>query len=195
MPSHLDEDDKLVARTKALKDGLVTLEDLQGNSAVDLLAKAGAKQHKAVGHLHAAACDRKTIAVLVQKMQAHIWELYIEKAAPESWLADLSDTSPVAHQQPDVYVEDDDQYDYDPFVDVGACTSKSNVQQGSDGSLSASAQVNINNGAVDAGATNLNAMQKYPNFGWRLSCGGQDECLTIRPPARRTISQMATNGR
>jgi len=63
MLSHLGEEGKEAAKEKAIRDGLVSEADIEGNDAADVLAKAGVDMHESNNHHAEAARDRKTLTI------------------------------------------------------------------------------------------------------------------------------------
>ena len=75
------------------------------------LAKQGALAHASARDAGHYASDAKRIARIVQKMQAHIWELFVHSADEDSKAADKVDSGHCAHAQEPVLHDFETDYD------------------------------------------------------------------------------------
>ena len=155
MPSHLAEKGNEVKREKYLSRGTVVAEDILGNDGADDLAKSGACKHTPIGHIINAAADRRTTAIIFQKMYVHIWDKHLQGCDQETLKANAADMEEMhrmmlATQSYDAY--DDD---YDPFsIEEEPVHTNSNHEQPAhdDGDI-----IKI---------PTENVYERYPAYGW-----------------------------
>ena len=119
MPSHLDEEKHISKREKALKDGLVTVQDIDGNAAADALAKLGAAQHDDISAHVETAANRATVTVLAQKMYLAIWNAHLDAAHEEQIRVNEQEANCLDQLCSNMmYEAGDDIYDYDPYEEI-----------------------------------------------------------------------------
>jgi hypothetical protein len=124
MPSHLGESGKEKEKAKAIHNGLVNEEDINGNEEADALAKAGAEKHADNRHHAAAARDRRAITIIVQKMMLQVWEAFLDKSDDAIKEACKGDDEDIYQMLLKAEFEATDEYDtYDPFgaIDQEGC--------------------------------------------------------------------------
>ena len=180
MPAHLDEKEKVKQRDAAIAAGIVTQEDIDGNVAADLLAKKGAEQHDSNGQAYLIAQDARRLAIVVHKMQAHIWELFVQSSHDDVACADTADSSYNQHIPDPAIYEHEGMYDYDPFCD----TEVPSGTQDSDEERQAT---------TDHACLTL--QQKYPDYGWNARTGEKDAKLQICIPDDDAINNLHRNGK
>ena len=120
IPSHLNDKGNESQKCKALQDDIACEEDIIGNDEADKLADRGTAQHEDIRHVVNAARDRRQITIVAQKMMLNIWELYIAKSDPQTRQCNEADEHDIEKLMQGALLEDEEDYDYDPFDDMQA---------------------------------------------------------------------------
>ena len=118
MPAHLDEVRNAAKKVKAEAELGITLDDVIGNAAADLLAKDGAAQHALSQHLVDEARDRSFLARHAHQMMVTIWQARedSDKALKHIDAVDAAEIDDAwLHGEPE-FPEDED---YNPFGLIG----------------------------------------------------------------------------
>ena len=107
----------------------------------------------------AAAADRKKITCIVQKMQMHIWETYLQTAEEDVKRADEQNAIENALQ---TLYEPEQDYDYDPFAESSGDTPNHDAHNG---------ETQEDTEAYDSEHNSpiLTPKQKHLNYGWENS--------------------------
>jgi len=119
MPSHLDDPKKSEQKDKAIANGLINEEDIEGNVQADKLADEGVKQHVCNKHHAAFASDRRQITITVQKMMLTVWEAYLENNLLAQEINGYDEQEVEAAMQ-QMQLCQEEYEDYDPFGHVDA---------------------------------------------------------------------------
>ena len=191
MPSHLDEKG-VMKRNEASASGLVTLNDIEGNSMADMLAKNGAGEHADITQYEAAAKERRCVTVLAHKMYLAVCNAYIGQRDTEQKLADSSDSHEMKLLLENLQHDaGDDEYDYDPFAEdttrptnvkalqAAGLKDVSTVPRGlsDEPDMQGGAAANEPRGSADASSTSAASVRardttsecmkaRFPPFGW-----------------------------
>ena len=167
---------------------------MQGNAAADELAKQGALQHAAYGDTGYILHDAKKIACVVQKMQAHIWELYLQAATEDVQAADAIDSSIAAHCAEAAAHPYDDDYDYDPFEPQCNHEQVPSAHQGYlDADMADRTITSVP--SVSDNVEGLTLQQRFPDYGWTEACGQPDEGLQIILPSSDVLLNLHRAGK
>ena len=114
MPAHLDEDRNAAKRANAIANLGVTAYDIDGNVAVDLLAKQGAAQHALPADIVDEARDRAILARHAHQMMVTIWHAR-EDAEKSLKHVDVLDAAEVDNAWEHFEPEWPEYEDYNPF--------------------------------------------------------------------------------
>jgi len=115
MPAHLDERSNFAKRDKAIADGLITMADVDGNAAADVLANLGRAKHDDLDAEMWAAHDRRYITMLTQMHLVNVWKhhegLRFQKDdadATQGQSYELDIIESILAEEPDGYTDDAD---------------------------------------------------------------------------------------
>ena len=168
MPSHLDETKNEHKKLDAIQKLGIQEHDIRGNCKADELAKQGALLHATDKAGYHAASDRKKITCIVQQMQLHIWETYLQTAEEDVKCAEERDAIQSIEQ---ALHEPDEDYDYDPFSEP--------FEHG--GTFE---DVNLDHNEHCDAPTDpiLTPQQMHPNYGWGSIEFSEDKHFHIALP-------------